>query len=123
MNKKLLSFIDYTAFKYLCKSHAVNIEYLIDFSGKLSMGPGTHEIPVDLFEQNRKRLADRLRAKEGLGNAIILLQGGSEIPFYDTDVSYIFRQVYIVKFTHIFFNEATRSPSGPVVFHIFAGQV
>lgn len=57
------------------------------------MGSETHQVPVDLFEQNRKRLADRLRAKEGLGNAVVLLQGGSEISFYDTDVGYIFRQV------------------------------
>lgn len=57
------------------------------------MGSGTYEVPMDLFEQNRKRLADRLRAKEGIGNAVVLLQGGSDVPFYDTDTSYIFRQV------------------------------
>lgn len=56
------------------------------------MGPGTHEVPMELFEQNRKRLVDRLRAK-GVGNAVVVLQGGSDIPFYDTDTTYIFRQV------------------------------
>lgn len=87
----------------------------VGFSLELSMGPGTHVIPVDLFEQNRKRLADRLRAREGLGNAIVLLQGGSEIPFYDTDTTYIFRQVY----GHIFYNKK-RHVRRWSVFNIFA---
>lgn len=78
------------------------------------MGAGTHEIPVELFEQNRKRLADRLRAREGLGNAIVLLQGGSDIPFYDTDTTYIFRQVRRVR------TSFTTTKSDAVGFNIFA---
>lgn len=66
---------------------------MADFSGKLWMGPGTFEVPLELFELNRQRLVDRLKPKT-LGKAIIVLQGGDEVPFYDTDTSYhIFRQV------------------------------
>lgn len=58
------------------------------------MGEGTLEIPMELFALNRNRLVDALKTKN-LGNAVVLLQGGSEINFYDTDTTYIFRQVSI----------------------------
>lgn len=58
---------------------------------KLSMGPGTLKIPLALFELNRKRLVERLRSKN-VDNAVVLLQGGTDVPLYDTDVGYIFRQ-------------------------------
>lgn len=57
------------------------------------MGNGTHEIPLELFSLNRKRLVNKLKVKN-LNNAIVLLQGGKDIPLYDTDVDYIFRQVF-----------------------------
>lgn len=57
------------------------------------MGNGTHEISVKLFALNRKRLIDELKLKN-LGNVCVLLQGGNEVPFYDTDITYnVFRQV------------------------------
>ena len=56
------------------------------------MGNGTHEIPLELFSLNRKRLVNKLRAKN-VKDAIVLLQGGKDVSFYDTDVDYIFRQV------------------------------
>lgn len=59
------------------------------------MGPGTLEVPLELFELNRKRLAERLQPKN-LANAVVVLQGGNDIPFYDTDTGYIFRQVSLV---------------------------
>lgn len=61
-------------------------------AGRLWMGPGTHEIPVDLFALNRDRLIERVRPK-CTGKPVILLQGGDEIAFYDTDTAYaVFRQ-------------------------------
>lgn len=59
--------------------------------GVLSMGPHTYQIPVELFELNRKRLVEKLKDKAE--NSIVLLQGGDEVPFYDTDITYnVFRQ-------------------------------
>lgn len=56
------------------------------------MGGDTHQVPLELFALNRKRLVDRLRA--GNGKSIVVLQGGDEVPFYDTDTTYhVFRQV------------------------------
>lgn len=53
-----------------------------------SMGPGTYEVPLSLFEKNRKRLASQLKSGQ-----IVVLQGGDSINHYDTDVEYVFRQV------------------------------
>lgn len=53
-----------------------------------SMGPGTFEVPLSLFENNRKRLASQLKSGQ-----IVVLQGGDGINHYDTDVEYVFRQV------------------------------
>ncbi|XP_065166338.1 xaa-Pro dipeptidase [Atheta coriaria] len=62
-----------------------------NFTGRLSMGGDTHQVPLELFALNRKRLVDRLRA--GNGKSIVVLQGGDEVPFYDTDTTYhVFRQ-------------------------------
>lgn len=52
------------------------------------MGPGTLEVPLSLFEKNRKRLASQLKSGQ-----IVVLQGGDAINHYDTDVEYVFRQV------------------------------
>lgn len=58
------------------------------------MGPHTFSVPTELFDLNRKRLCDRLKnVADVKNNAIILLQGGSNQNFYNTDVEYIFRQV------------------------------
>lgn len=57
------------------------------------MGPGTLEISPELFALNRERLVNRIRSKAGPGS-VILLQGGNEMSFYDTDTTYNeFRQV------------------------------
>ncbi|RZC33277.1 xaa-Pro dipeptidase-like, partial [Asbolus verrucosus] len=56
------------------------------------MGLGTLEVPLELFALNRRRLVERIRPNRP-ENAIILLQGGNEVPFYDTDTTYnVFRQ-------------------------------
>ncbi|XP_063221141.1 xaa-Pro dipeptidase isoform X2 [Bacillus rossius redtenbacheri] len=57
------------------------------------MGEGTLTVPHELFRQNRERLCARLRALPGLpAGCVVLLQGGSGVPHYDTDVEYLFRQ-------------------------------
>lgn len=54
-----------------------------------SMGPGTLQVPLSLFAKNRDRLVDKLKHGQ-----VVVLQGGDEVSFYDTDVQYnTFRQV------------------------------
>lgn len=76
------------------------------FFRKLSMGPQTEEVPLILFFENRNRLVRKLQ--EINKNSFVLLQGGTEVSFYDTDTTYnIFRQVSSlsnwVQFKLIFF--------------------
>ncbi|XP_068629258.1 xaa-Pro dipeptidase isoform X1 [Battus philenor] len=52
-----------------------------------SMGPGTLEVPLNLFAKNRDRLANKLEHGQ-----IVILQGGDSINHYDTDQEYLFRQ-------------------------------
>ncbi|KOB72794.1 Xaa-pro dipeptidase, partial [Operophtera brumata] len=54
------------------------------------MGPGTLQVPLSLFAKNRERLAEKLKSGQ-----VVVLQGGDEVSFYDTDVQYnTFRQSY-----------------------------
>lgn len=56
------------------------------------MGPHTAEVPLTLFYENRNRLLEKLQKSNE--NSLVLLQGGREVSFYDTDTSYNnFRQV------------------------------
>lgn len=50
------------------------------------MGNGTHDVSVKMFAQNRSRLVDRLREKNQTG--VVMLMGGIEKSFYDTDTTY-----------------------------------
>ncbi|KAG5900256.1 hypothetical protein JTB14_018235 [Gonioctena quinquepunctata] len=59
-------------------------------TGKLSLGPHTLEVPQILFETNRQRLVEKLKEKHS--NSVVVLEGGNEISFYDTDTAYVFRQ-------------------------------
>lgn len=52
------------------------------------MGDGTHKIPLSLYSLNRQRLSSKI--PEG---SVIVLQGGVDVPFNDTDVDHVFRQV------------------------------
>ncbi|XP_034237042.1 xaa-Pro dipeptidase [Thrips palmi] len=56
-----------------------------------SMGPHTLKVPMELFALNRQRLCEALRPSVPDG-AVVLLQGGDDVPFYCTDISYEFRQ-------------------------------
>lgn len=57
------------------------------------MGPNTLAIPMSMFKDNRNRVVEELRKLGTLDDsAYVLLQGGSDISLYDTDVDYVFRQ-------------------------------
>lgn len=63
--------------------------------GKFSLGKHTLSVPMELYKLNRERLCKRL--SEMLSkDAYVLLQGGSNISHYSTDVDYVFRQVSFV---------------------------
>ncbi|XP_056645120.1 xaa-Pro dipeptidase [Diorhabda sublineata] len=61
-----------------------------DTTGKLSMGPHTYEISNILYQTNRKRLLEKLRKVSE--DSVVVLQGGCELPLYDSDINYIFIQ-------------------------------
>lgn len=50
---------------------------------------------MSLFENNRKRLVERINSntKVPTTGTFIILEGGVEIPFNDTDICWPFRQV------------------------------
>lgn len=58
------------------------------------MGPNTMSVPMELFQENRSRLVSPVQEKNK--DSVILLQGGSEISFYDSDTTYLFQQVNIL---------------------------
>lgn len=63
----------------------------------LSMGPETHEVPVSMFKDNRQRVCEALtKVPTVLENSIVLLEGGDNVPLYNTDVDYLFKQVRCV---------------------------
>ncbi|KAL6265645.1 hypothetical protein P5V15_002437 [Pogonomyrmex californicus] len=54
----------------------------------------TLKVPMSLFRDNRERLISRLRAKcESAMGTFVVLQGGVDVPFNDTDVNWPFRQI------------------------------
>jgi len=67
-------------------------------NGYFSMGLETLKVPMELFNENRRRLCERLRSKSSLlpGGAVVLLQGGSDhegrCAGSDADVAPTFRQ-------------------------------
>ena len=72
------------------------LEYVYNFRkmSKVSMGPGTHEIPMTMFKENRERVCAALRNMNNIpSNAEIYLEGGDNISLYNTDVDHAFRQV------------------------------
>lgn len=57
------------------------------------MGDNTLKVPMILFSENRRRLAEELSKSNDIPKgAIVLLQGGDSLNLYSTDVEYIFRQ-------------------------------
>ncbi|XP_046434327.1 xaa-Pro dipeptidase isoform X2 [Neodiprion pinetum] len=57
-------------------------------------GEHTLKVPMSLFRENRERLAAVLRGNTAVPEkgAFVVLQGGVEVPFNDTDISWPFRQ-------------------------------
>ncbi|XP_077982170.1 xaa-Pro dipeptidase-like isoform X1 [Glandiceps talaboti] len=57
------------------------------------LGDHTLSVSTDLFATNRRRLCEKLRAKEGVPKgAIVLLQGGEQKQRYCSDTDDVFRQ-------------------------------
>ena len=50
-----------------------------------SLGPGTYRVPMRLHADNRRRLVERLRAKDAAARGVVLLEGGQAQFRYDTD--------------------------------------
>ncbi|XP_033216261.1 xaa-Pro dipeptidase isoform X2 [Belonocnema kinseyi] len=57
-------------------------------------GNHTLRVPMTLFADNRRRLIERLKAKAEVENkgSFVVLQGGADVPYDDTDVSWPFKQ-------------------------------
>ncbi|KAK0181548.1 hypothetical protein PV327_003824 [Microctonus hyperodae] len=57
-------------------------------------GEHTLRVPMSLFHGNRTRLVDRMRGTTGVpaNGGFVVLKGGEDVPFNDTDVDYEFRQ-------------------------------
>lgn len=55
------------------------------------MGKHTLSVSMELFALNRRRLCEALRPKTK--KAVVLLQGGSNVNHYCSDVEYVFQQV------------------------------
>ncbi|KAF7998061.1 hypothetical protein HCN44_009459 [Aphidius gifuensis] len=56
-------------------------------------GEHTLRVPMSLFEENRNRLIKELKKNSNLPeNAFVILQGGDDVPFNDTDINFEFRQ-------------------------------
>lgn len=55
----------------------------------------TLKVPMALFRENRERLVSRLCANDEVSaeGTFVVLQGGMDVPFNDTDVNWPFRQV------------------------------
>lgn len=54
------------------------------------MGPETLAIPMAMFQENREKVCNGLKPAN---NEVILLEGGNDLSWYDTDVDYVFKQV------------------------------
>lgn len=56
------------------------------------MGPETLRIPMEMFKENRAKVCNAM-APVSPKNSVILLEGGSDVSWYDTDVDHVFKQV------------------------------
>lgn len=56
------------------------------------MGEHTLSVPMELYKLNRQRLCKRLLEVVDT-DSYVLLQGGSNLSHYCTDIDYVFRQV------------------------------
>ncbi|XP_037817170.1 xaa-Pro dipeptidase-like [Lucilia sericata] len=57
------------------------------------MGPETHAVPMALFRKNREKVCNALRESKAVEKgSFVLLEGGKDVSFNDTDINYNFRQ-------------------------------
>lgn len=57
------------------------------------MGPQTYSVPMSLFRDNRSRVKAALCAERKFeSRTFVLLEGGKDVPFNDTDIDFHFRQ-------------------------------
>ena len=63
-----------------------------DGGAHFDLGPGTYRVPMRLHADNRRRLAERLRAKPAAADALVVLEGGQAQFRYDTDTEELFHQ-------------------------------
>lgn len=57
------------------------------------MSSQTHAVPMALFRKNRQNLCDVLKENSSVDKgSFVLLEGGKDVSFNDTDISYLFRQ-------------------------------
>ncbi|TMW49509.1 hypothetical protein DOY81_005399 [Sarcophaga bullata] len=57
------------------------------------MGPQTHAVPMALFRKNREKVLGALRESSAVEKgSFVLLEGGKEVSFNDTDINLPFRQ-------------------------------
>lgn len=56
---------------------------------------------MEMFRENREKVCKELERATTLGS-VILLEGGSDISWYDTDVDYVFKQVGGHSFVYLF---------------------
>ena len=58
------------------------------------LGNDTLRVSAALFAENRRRLCEGLKAKEGVeAKSVVVLQGGEQKQRYCTDTDLLFRQV------------------------------
>lgn len=69
-----------------------SIHSIADQMAFYQMGPDTLQIPMEMFQENRAKVCNALQSSAAAKSAI-LLEGGQDISWYDTDVSYNFKQV------------------------------
>lgn len=81
-------------YKYQYEPVNKTFEICYNFSkdAKFSLGEHTLSVPMELYSLNRERLCKHL-SEVVVEDAYVLLQGGSNLSHYCTDVDYVFRQV------------------------------
>ncbi|XP_037936724.1 xaa-Pro dipeptidase-like [Teleopsis dalmanni] len=83
------------------------------------MGLKAHSVPMSLFRNNRQKLAAALREHSNItaNTSYVLLEGGREVSFNDTDVNYLFRQESY--FQYLF---GVKEPDCYGVLHVASGK-
>lgn len=60
------------------------------------LGKDTLRVSAALFAENRRRLCQGLKAKDGVApKSVVVLQGGEQKQRYCTDTDMLFRQVHV----------------------------